>query len=752
MIRKFKKGFTLVELVVVIAVIAILAAVSIVSYMGITKKAKESNDHMVIDQINTSLHSSQILENKATVHEIVERFAEEEGYDVRAIKPELKNTRFVYSYEKGKFGYWKDNKVAYPADLSEIDFTGSNDLWFFEDTAQAKYQDSYSHYLKSAGTLTAVEADGGLDVGNCDTITSIKITRTTQAKKDVVVRTNGGTLTVNAVNDTVKHYGEADSVNIVKVASASYHENGTVPFIQISQGRIELEATADVNGIHVANVQTVDANGNITKTENAFSNDVVLTLNGNDVKLTRDTIGTEIATPVLVCQVQANTNSDEYIWLYGDGTIENAKVYVTETKTIPNTSVDSTTTTENASAAAIAIANNAINTGTEEAPVWTAEEAGKTADEAQTESALKGLGTEADPFLVYDYETMQKISDFYDLGYFYFEIAIGKTNNGVIDCSNWKSVKLCGSFDGKGVIFNKPSDALFECVVGINQDDAYVKNFTINSVYEVRTGYYCAPVVDWTEELNIFTIENVKVSGYAEATIISSFVGWSEAKTTLIKNSESSLTLVSTGSQVSGFVGNSLGVNNVTVIDSIFSGSEVSTANSGQYLYAHNNSNCTLTLSYTDSFKDSHPNLYPEFSNKATQVNSYSVYSKITKQSLTLPEAIGTPITVDKDPTAVKAVATYVIGVNPGCFTRVYQRDEIDLTGVSGSTFNTTTVKKYNIVINDGIHNNEAVGNTQYIKDSACDGTYECVVFTVVQYDATGSITSIRTSSLPGNH
>ena len=136
MIKKLRKGFTLVELVVVIAVIAILAAVSIVTYTGITKKAKESNDHMVIDQINTSLVSSQILEKKATVHEIVERFAEEEGYDVRTIKPELKNARFVYSYEKGKFGYWKDNKVAYPEDLAKIDFTDSNDLWFFEDEAR----------------------------------------------------------------------------------------------------------------------------------------------------------------------------------------------------------------------------------------------------------------------------------------------------------------------------------------------------------------------------------------------------------------------------------------------------------------------------------------------------------------------------------------------------------------------------------------------------------------------------------------
>ena len=40
--NKFKKGFTLVELVVVIAVIAILAAVSVGAYFGVTDSANDS--------------------------------------------------------------------------------------------------------------------------------------------------------------------------------------------------------------------------------------------------------------------------------------------------------------------------------------------------------------------------------------------------------------------------------------------------------------------------------------------------------------------------------------------------------------------------------------------------------------------------------------------------------------------------------------------------------------------------------------
>ena len=41
--KKMKKGFTIIELVIVIAVIGILSAVLIPTFSGVTKKAKESN-------------------------------------------------------------------------------------------------------------------------------------------------------------------------------------------------------------------------------------------------------------------------------------------------------------------------------------------------------------------------------------------------------------------------------------------------------------------------------------------------------------------------------------------------------------------------------------------------------------------------------------------------------------------------------------------------------------------------------------
>ena len=55
MVKKHKKGFTIVELVVVIAVIAILAAVLIPTFVNLVHKAEFSNDQALVRNINTTL-------------------------------------------------------------------------------------------------------------------------------------------------------------------------------------------------------------------------------------------------------------------------------------------------------------------------------------------------------------------------------------------------------------------------------------------------------------------------------------------------------------------------------------------------------------------------------------------------------------------------------------------------------------------------------------------------------------------------
>ncbi len=72
----------------------------------------------------------------------------------------------------------------------------------------------------------------GLDVVENTNVTSVTYTKDDEAK-DVILRTNGGTLTVNADTDNVTHYGSSDRVNVKAVAKQSYHEYGKVAAIVV---------------------------------------------------------------------------------------------------------------------------------------------------------------------------------------------------------------------------------------------------------------------------------------------------------------------------------------------------------------------------------------------------------------------------------------------------------------------------------------------------------------------------------------
>ena len=96
--RKFKKGFTLVELVVVIAVIAVLAAVSVGAYFGVTDSANSSNAAATVKQIRDlwTLYTADEYDDSVGVFESAKdfclRFVEELGpsndvnFDIVSVK------------------------------------------------------------------------------------------------------------------------------------------------------------------------------------------------------------------------------------------------------------------------------------------------------------------------------------------------------------------------------------------------------------------------------------------------------------------------------------------------------------------------------------------------------------------------------------------------------------------------------------------------------------------------------------------
>ena len=589
---------------------------------------------------------------------------------------------------------------------------------------------------------------------------------------EVVIRTNGGLLTVNAPQDSINHFGQCESVNIIAVASASYHENGSVPFIQISKGRIEIEATGDVNGIHIANVQTVASNGDVTKTDNQFSGDIILSLNGNDdVKISRDTIGTDIDSAVLVCQVEGTTGSNEFIWLVGDGTIENAKVYVTSSNSAPDTSTPSTTTTDNASAAAIAIANNAVNTGTPESPVYTATDSGTSAETAQVASLLKGSGTENDPYLVYDFDTIQKISEFYDKGYNYFAVDTTKVENGKIDCTGWTPVYLHGSFNGNNVKFTNVTSVFFQTVgYKLENENIVLKDFEATMNVSSNGQYGAAALVKNIFNSGKTTFDNVSVHGYLEGFWnMGSYFNYGTANyddkgsdyEVEFNNCVSDATLVcASGNTIGGLFGHSYeGKNNsftLRVNNSEYTGKMFLTTTNGKgnkYFGMTSDYNNAKNHFYFDGVEDT-------FSNGDSK--NAGAYSNSTKISNVVATKDANGYSIAKQANVAKIVVTITAQLT------AYDSNNVQIANLSGitmtlSSYEITDFSSNNVqvmglfsainIINNAGKYSADLANSQLVIQIAGSENYRSGVIRIQvnQYDSTGSIVSAGTTDIASN-
>lgn len=178
---------------------------------------------------------------------------------------------------------------------------------------------------------------------------------------------------------------------------------------------------------------------------------------------------------------------------------------------------------------------------------------------AKDEKFAGGDGSQANPYQIRNAQQMQNITSMYEEGYKYYAIAPGVTS---IDCTGWSSVKLNGSFNGNGVVFNNVTKHLFSYVGrDLNTEATVIENF--EAVMNFASGSD-ASMVKNINGINT-TFKNVIVSGYLEGTMNSgSFYSYGTCNgtenggnyTVNFVNCESKATLVATGGNVFGrFVG-----------------------------------------------------------------------------------------------------------------------------------------------------------------------------------------------------
>ena len=247
--RNTKKGFTIVELIIVIAVIAVLAAVLIPTFSNLINQAQQAKDTALVSDLNKGLKMSG--KEFDTMHDALTAVEENVGINVAKINAVATDSEILWDSVNQCFVYLKggETEPTYIPDSKSKDVNGQYDYW--QIVKAPTTTNVYSQYISGTDYTADVTVSTGLDVGDNTGIKNVTYSHTGTAQS-VVVRTDGGKLTVNAAADTLKRFGTADSVQITAIAPQSYHEYGTViGNIELASGRVVMESGSTAAAISI---------------------------------------------------------------------------------------------------------------------------------------------------------------------------------------------------------------------------------------------------------------------------------------------------------------------------------------------------------------------------------------------------------------------------------------------------------------------------------------------------------------------
>jgi len=323
--KNLKKGFTIVELVVVIAVIAILAAVLIPTYKDLVNSAHESKDTQLVRNLNTALTSGEKHETMADALAAAASY----GYNVEKINASATDKEILWDSVNDLFCYYdtEDATVSYVPKFEPTAEVKDYQYWTISDAVSEKFSTYYT------GTESEVNTTKGFDAGT-SSVSVVNYTNSGEAQ-NVVIRTNGGNLTVNAPLDTIEHYGTANVVDVVEVASESYHLFGKVAFFKMQTGHAVIET-----GAYVEVVYKTTAESTITAQENAVINNAVASSAANVANGDNDLVFTVAKTTEEELKTEAKADLELHIKIEEGNVAKSAsnKYYKTIAEALKSTS------------------------------------------------------------------------------------------------------------------------------------------------------------------------------------------------------------------------------------------------------------------------------------------------------------------------------------------------------------------------------------------------------------------------------
>ena len=234
-LRRTKKGFTIVELVIVIAVIAVLSAVLIPTFISLNNKANKAADQAMIKNLDTALATKSAEEGRNnTMYEAL-KDAEEAGYKVENLKSK-EGKNLVWNQETDRFEIVANNQANYK-------------LWkVYKEVPSTQ---NFSIYLNNASANAAVTVSVGFDAGDNTSIPSVTYANS-NAEQEVIIRTNSFTTNVEVDTEgSVRHFDKAGKLTVKKVAMSSFHEFGNVRTVELTKGNFVIESTGNVTLVSV---------------------------------------------------------------------------------------------------------------------------------------------------------------------------------------------------------------------------------------------------------------------------------------------------------------------------------------------------------------------------------------------------------------------------------------------------------------------------------------------------------------------
>ncbi len=271
------------KLVTIIAIILLLALVA--TFAGLygtairdTQKGDMIESNQLIKNLNAALKTAYTADNakNETMYDALKDAEKFGGYLVETINRaglqneilwDQVNDRFVYLDATANGG---NGKIVYDEDLPSGATklaVGDYRLWKISNAVDGTYSTYYT------GTNREIETDKGFDVGESNGIVNITYKYAdgvqSNARDNVIIRTNSydTALTINAENDTVRHFGKANSVDVKSVSLNSYQEYGDVlGNINLEKGNVFLKegckasaVVIDMTASELATVTTISA-------------------------------------------------------------------------------------------------------------------------------------------------------------------------------------------------------------------------------------------------------------------------------------------------------------------------------------------------------------------------------------------------------------------------------------------------------------------------------------------------------------